>query len=56
MRMPTMRPSLLQRSHGPSEAEDKRQKETKTQKIIDYQESPPFSTFLQIRHSHNPEK
>jgi hypothetical protein len=45
MWMRTMRPSLLQRSHGPSETEDKGQKENKTQKVIDYQKFPPFSLF-----------
>jgi hypothetical protein len=29
MRMRTLRPSMLQRTHGPSDAEDKRQKEAK---------------------------
>jgi hypothetical protein len=45
MWMRTMRPSLLQRSHGPSETEDKGQKENKTQKVIDYQVTPPFPLF-----------
>ena len=31
MRMRTLRPSLLQRSHGPNEAENEHQKETETQ-------------------------
>jgi hypothetical protein len=36
MRMRTLRPSVLQRTHGPNDAQEKRQKETKNQIVAKY--------------------
>jgi len=48
--MRTMRPSVLQRSHGPNEAENERQKENKKQIATKCPESSFFSFpyFLKI--------
>jgi len=56
MRMRTLRPNVLQRTHGPNDTEEKRQKENKKQIEVEYAEFPPFLFlhFLQILHSHNP--
>ena len=58
LRMRTLRPNVLQRSHGPNDAEEKRQKENKEQIEVEYAEfSPfPFLYFSQIKQSQNPEK
>ena len=56
MRVRTLRPNVLQRSHGPNDAEEKRQKENKKQIEVEYAEFSPFLFlyFLQILNSHSP--
>jgi hypothetical protein len=47
MRMRTLRPSMLQRTHDPNDAEEKHQKENKKQIVAKYAEFPLFfSLFL----------